>query len=266
MIVGFVQMNVEFGEKEDNIERALSLMEKNLPCDLFVLPELFNTGYSFISKSEVEELAERVPEGVTTEALLDFCKRHDTYIVAGIVEKNEGKIYNSAVVCGPTGFIGKYQKTHLFYVEKKWFARGKTGFNVFNLEKAKIGVMICFDWIFPEVCRVLALKGAEIICHPSNLVLPYAQKAMLTRSIENKVFSITANRVGLEERGGYRFYFTGRSQITNPRMEVLVQAGEKEEKVGLANIDVAEARDKKITDFNHIFKDRYTPFYADLID
>jgi len=111
----------------------------------------------------------------------------------------------------------------------------------------KIGVMICFDWCFPEAARILALKDAEIICHPANLVLPYAPKAMFARSIENRVFTITANRIGVEERGGERLSFIGLSQVTSPKMEVLIQAGESVEDAGVVEVDLLLARNKWIT-------------------
>ena len=72
--------------------------------------------------------------------------------------------------------------------------------------------------------RILMLKGADIICHPSNLVLPFCQNAMITRSIENRLFTITANRIGKETRGGNEFSFTGKSQITSPFGKVVKKA------------------------------------------
>ena len=87
-------------------------------------------------------------------------------------------------------------------------------------------MIICFDWIFPEVCRNLALKGAQIMVHPSNLVLPYGQQAMVTRCLENRVYAITANRIGTETRGSDHFVFTGRSQITSVDGTILSSAPE----------------------------------------
>ena len=120
--------------------------------------------------------------------------------------------------------FGAYRKTHLFAEEKKWFDPGDTGFQVFDMGQVKIGVMICFDWWFPESARVLALKGADIFCHPANLVMPQCQRVMPAHSLLNGVFTITANRVGTEERGGKApLQFTGKSQIVDPRGEVLVK-------------------------------------------
>ena len=121
----------------------------------------------------------------------------------------------------------------------------------------RIGIMICFDWAFPEMARALALGGAQLILHPSNLVLPYCMQAMLTRSIENRVFTATANRTGLE-RGTQ---FAGGSQITSPQGERLVQAGAETSGVITAEVDLAQADNKWITPYNHVFRDRRPDLY-----
>ena len=156
----------------------------------------------------------------------------------------------------------KYRKIHLFYKEKNWFSPGDTDLELFRIDDVRIGVIICFDWIFPEATRTLALKGADVICHPSNLLFPYAQNAMLTRSIENRVYTVTANRIGSEDRDGNKYNFTGMSQITSPKMELLMRASENKEEVGISEIDVRLSRDKAITSLNDIFEDRRTGFYS----
>lgn len=117
--------------------------------------------------------------------------------------------------------------------------------------------MICFDWFFPESARTLALKGAEIIAHPANLVMPYAPRAMPIRALENRVYTITADRVG-EERG---LKFIGKSLIASPKAEVLSIASETEEEIGVVEIDLNLARNKRLNDMNDIFKDRREEYY-----
>ena len=121
--------------------------------------------------------------------------------------------------------------------------------------------MICFDWQFPESARTLALKGAQIICHPSNLVLPWCQQAMKTRSLENRVFSITSNRVGIEYNNGETMEFTGNSQILGTKGEVLLQLDEKNEGIGTIIIDPNLALDKSVNPLNDVFKDRRREMY-----
>ncbi|HAP67080.1 MAG TPA: acyltransferase, partial [Nitrospinae bacterium] len=129
-----------------------------------------------------------------------------------------------------------------------------------------IGMMICFDWLFPEVARILSLKGADIICHPSNLVLPHCPQAMITRCIENRVFVITANRVGVEERiKGRRLKFIGQSEIVSPDGKILYRASANKEEIGIVDIDPKMARNKNITPLNNIFKDRRKDLYKPLL-
>ena len=158
---------------------------------------------------------------------------------------------------GPDGYIGKYRKVHLFFEEKSWFKPGDLGFPVWDVGPARIGMMICFDWVYPEAVRSLALQGADIVCHPVNLVLPYCQQAMITRSIENSVFIVTANRIGGEQRGGKdKLIFTGGSQITDPRGKILFRMDEDSECYQDVEIDSSQSRDKKLTLYNDLLKDR----------
>ena len=190
MRVGIYQSHPKFGGVNYNVEMAVEVLN-GVEADLMVLPELFNTGYQFISREETESLAEEIPSGKTCKAMMEMAGAKSMSLVFGIAERDGSHIYNSAVVAGPNGFIGKYRKVHLFAEEKYFFDPGDTGFRVFDVGSARIGVMICFDWWFPESARVLALLGADIICHPANLVLPNCQQAMVTRSLENGLFSAT---------------------------------------------------------------------------
>ena len=246
----------EFGDVKANVEAAVKRIER-LDAELVVLPELFSTGYQFRSRKECMELSEELSSSYAVKRLKEAAADKGACIVAGLAERDGRKAYNSAVLVGPRGHIGTYRKAHLFWDEKKYFDKGNTPFRVYKAGKARIGIMICFDWVFPEAARTLSLMGAEIICHPSNLVLPFCPDAMITRSIENRVFTITANRVGTEARvRGKVLKFIGTSQVTSPEGEVLVRAGRAREEVGVAEIDPREARVKNITPTNHIFKDR----------
>jgi predicted amidohydrolase len=261
MRVGFIQNNPVFG----NVQENLSRVERLLPAhnaDLFVLPELFATGYQFANKEEAYSLAEAVPEGATTRTLMALAKKTHTFIIAGLVEIDAGQVYNSAVIIGPGGYIGTYRKLHLFDTEKNCFAPGNLPLQVFDIAGAKVGVMICFDWRFPETARTLALMGADLIAHPSNLVLAHCPQAMITRCLENRVFAITADRVGTENRiQGESLHFIGQSQIVDPDGHVLVRASRTDEEVHVVEIDLSLARNKDLTPHNHLFEDRRTEDY-----
>lgn len=264
MKVGILQFAPKFGMVDENVRYAVERISEG-DGDLFVLPELFSTGYQFISHREVEELAEPIPDGKTVKTLSRLAKEKRIYIVGGIAEKVSDGYYNSAFLIGPSGYIGHYRKSHLFYEEKIYFKPGNTGFPVYSTEIGNIGLMICFDWIFPEAMRILALKGAHIVCHPANLVLPYCQKAMITRCLENRVFAVTANRVGCEERGGKRLKFTGGSQVVDPWGRVVMSLGSEEEVLHTVEIDLNLSKDKHITEMNDIFKDRRVDLYSEIL-
>jgi predicted amidohydrolase len=255
MKIGFVQMDVRFGQVEHNLSKADKLMAP-VTADLLVLPELFSSGYLFADQGELEALAEAIPDGATTQFLINAALEKNCYIVAGIAEKAAHRFCNSAVLVGPAGFLAVYRKVHLYDQEKRWFAAGDQPFFVVDVGMAKLGMMICFDWFFPESARSLALLGADIICHPSNLVMPFCQKAMVTRCLENHIFTVTANRIGKDVRPNGEFSFTGCSQITAPDGSILEAAGADEETVCMAEIDVKLARDKKINIMNDLLGDR----------
>ena len=121
--------------------------------------------------------------------------------------------------------------------------------------------MICFDWFFPESARTLALRGADIIAHPSNLILPHCPDAMVTRCIENRVFAVTANRIGSEQRGDKeKLMFIGKSQIASPMGEILYRASGDKEELTVVEIAVERARDKNLNSFNDLFDDRKKNF------
>ena len=261
MKAGFLQTLPVFGKKDENLRKAVAAIGR-LDADLVVLPELFNTGYQFTSEEEAFASAEKIPGGQTTRALVDLARERRLHIVAGLAEEENGRCYNSAVLVGPRGFISRYRKLHLFLNEKRWFEPGSMELGVYDIGIARVGIMICFDWFFPEVARYLALKGADIICHPSNLVLPYCPQAMITRCIENRVFAITANRVGTEKRSEEQLAFIGSSQIVGVRGEVLCRASSDREESGVIEIDPCLARDKQVTPLNHLFHDRRVEFIA----
>jgi predicted amidohydrolase len=253
MRLAIVQTDPRFAEIDANIRQALALMEGER-ADLYVLPELFNTGYNFTDAKEAAQLAEG-PTGRTFEALAAFAKKRNCHIVYGFAEK-AAVPYNAAAMVGPDGLLGLYRKVHLYAKETTLFAPGDLGFPVIPLPFGNVGMMICFDWLFPESARSLALKGADLIAHPSNLVMPHCPDAMVTRCLENRVFSATANRVGAEDRGGLSLSFIGKSEIVTPRGEILCRLGETQAGVSVREVDLTLARRKSINEWNDILRDR----------
>jgi len=262
MRLGYVQNHPLYGVREENVRMLESVVSAAGPADLWVLPELFASGYLFGSRSEAERLSEPVPDGATTAALIRLARETGAAFVAGLAERAGGRVFNSAVAVDPTGVRALYRKIHLFDREKEWFDPGDLGFPVIPLAGARVGIMICFDWRFPEAARTLALGGAQLIAHPSNLVLPHCQDAMVTRAIENRVFTATVNRIGVERAGdGSQLTFTGRSRIVSPGGSVLAEAPATEIAAGVVELDPAEADDKRATARHDLLADRRPEHY-----
>lgn len=263
MKIGFVQTHPAYGVPSANL-RAVEEAIEGSPgrADLWVLPELFSSGYVFGSRTEAERLAEPIPGGGTTEGLIRLAVESRAAIVAGLPERApDGRIFNSAIAVDPSGLRALYRKIHLFDFEKEWLDPGDLGFPVVDLAGARVGMMICFDWRFPEAARTLALSGAQVIAHPSNLVHPYCQEAIVTRSLENKVFIVTANRIGREERAGLSVAFTGKSRIVAPDGSVLAEGPVDRTAARVVEIEPSLADDKGVTAHNDLIADRRPSFY-----
>jgi predicted amidohydrolase len=263
MRISFMQFAPALGDLPATMDTIDRLSARCVGADLLVLPELCNSGYNFTSKQQAWETSEEIDGSRFLEFLRTLCQRLDCHVVTGFNERHGDHLYNSAVLLNPWGYVGRYRKLHLFLNEKDYFAPGDGGLPVFDIGLCQVGMLVCFDWIFPEVWRILALKGADVICHPSNLVLPgLAQRAVPVRAVTNRVYVVTANRVGTEGD----LSFTGASTIASPRGEVLAQASSQGEAVDIVEVDVALARDKQITPRNHLFDDRRVEAYAGLLD
>lgn len=265
MKIGYLQFEPVFGIVKENINKIEKFISDK-DFDLLVLPELANTGYLFTSKEELEKISENPVTGEFCNFLKDICSKKKCFIVAGFCEKSEDKFFNSAVTIFPDRTFKLYRKIHLFYEEKFLFEPGNLKFEVFEISgerfgTVKIGMMICFDWVFPEAARTLALKGAQIICHPSNLVMPYCQRTMYARAVENHVFIITTNRIGTEKNNGKEVTFSGKSVILNPKGDYLSESPSDTEECFIKDINPEEALDKYINPFNNVITDRREDFY-----
>ena len=269
--VAALQTRPVFGDVAGNARRALALADSVTPqAALYVFPELALSGYVFVSKAEARALAEtpdarRESEAPGLAAVAAWAKARRAHAVIGFPERGPGRrVYNSAALIGPDGRVKDvYRKLHLFDAEKLWFAPGDRAPRVSRVGPARVGMLVCYDWRFPEIARVLALAGADVIAHPSNLVVPaLAQQATRVRALENRVYFVTANRVGEDVRPGVTLGFTGRSQIVDVNGAVLVAAGARGQKALAAGLDLARARDKTFTRRNQLFTDRRPEFYA----
>ena len=260
------QFDPEKGAVRDNLD-AVERAVGEIDADLVVLPELFASGYFFDSTAQARALAEPVPDGPTVRRIEAWARATGATFVAGLPERDGDRLYNAAVVVTPRGWLGTYRKVHLYYEENRHFTPGDGGFPVWTVttragRSYRLGVMVCFDWFFPESARALALGGAEVIAHPSNLVLPHCPDAMPVRALENGVFTATANRTGSESNGRETLSFIGRSRICSPRAEVLAEAPPAEPALISADVDLALARDRQLNAYNHRERSRRPDVYA----
>lgn len=261
MNIAIIQFAPLLYHPDQTLEKLDQLLDRSAGANLAVLPELANSGYHFESREQAFRLAEPLRDSRFIRFLEEKAKRYSSFIISGFNEREGDRIYSSSVLIGPQGVIGVYRKIHLFLNEKDYFSVGNTGLPVFDIGICRIGMLVCFDWIFPEVWRILALKGADLIGHPCNLVLPYAQGVVPSHALVNRVFIALANRTG-EERG---LAFTGQSLLVSPLGERLFMGSAQEEEVLFFGIDPLQARNKQVTPRNHIFDDRVTDAYKELL-
>ncbi len=266
--VGAIQFEPIFGEKERNIDKMAKLVDEaaNQGAELVVLPEMANSGYVFATRDEAYKLAEQVPDGPTIRRLESIARERNIYIVSGVCEREGTTLYNTAVLVGPEGYIGKYRKLHLWDIDKTWAEPGDLGLPVYKLPFGRLGMIICYDGWFPETTRILTLQGADIICDPANWVVipnritaenPIPAYVHMVMAHVNGVFLICADRIG-EERG---VMFLGSSCICGPNGFVAGPASFDKEEILIAEINLMDARRKQWTQFNHILADRRTDLY-----
>src|SRR5438132_13426239 len=213
MRVAVAQIDPKLGEPGRNLDVCVARIEDAAAAgaQLIVLPECAIPGYMFDSPEEAMPYAEEIP-GPSTEALERESRRLGIHAVCGLIERDGDALRNSAVLGGPDGLIGTYRKTHLPFLGVDRFAVPGDEFPVYETTLGRIGVEICYDLRFPEVTRSLALKGADLVAHPTNFpVAARIQTELITvaRAAENRVYLLTANRVGKERWGE----FCGWSQI-----------------------------------------------------
>ncbi len=272
--VACVQMDPRVGERDANVASSLSLLETCAAkgAQLIVLPELCNSGYKFKSREEAFALSEEVPHGPTASAWLVAASRLSITIVGGIAERYQGRLYNSAVVVGPDGYIGTYRKNHLWSEENLFFEPGNLGVPVWCTPFGRIAVAICYDIWFPETFRLAALQGADILCVPTNWVpMPeqpddsavMANILAMAGAHSNSLYVAAADRIGTE-RGQE---FLGRSVIVgHTGWLVAGPASATDEEVLIADINVSDARRRRaLNEFNQSLRDRRIDLYDEML-
>lgn len=217
-----VQSNPRIGDKAYNLARILEAIDTAAAqgAKLIVFTEAALAGYCFSDLNESKLYAEDVP-GPSLERIMNKARELDIFVVVGLLEQAQEELFNVTVLIGPAGLIGKYRKTHRIHLGVDRFtAKGDIPYTVYSTPIGKIGLIICYDLLFPEASRVLALQGADLIIDSTNL--PQGSESFMTallptRALENRVFMLASSRVGLE-RGTT---FIGASSIVDPYGRVL---------------------------------------------
>jgi len=242
--VALAQISCKVGDKKHNI----NIMKKNIKqakekgANIVIFPELSLTGY--LNRDITYELAEPIP-GPSIHSMEEIAKKESIYIVFGMPEQSEkahAVLYNTAVFLGPDGIIGKYRKMHLpthsVFEEKRYFRLGYEA-PVFETEIGKMGLTICYDIFFPEIFRLLRLKGAQlIICTSASPAVRsrFFEVFTAARALENTVFLAYVNLVGVEN--GLQFW--GGSRIIAPDGSILTKARYDEEDLVIGTTDYAD--------------------------
>ena len=272
--IACIQIEPRVGDLNENSKKSCYYIEKAhaLGAKIVVLPELCNSGYVFESREEAFRLAEAVPDGPTTKAWMAAAAQFDMTIVAGIAEQEDGRLYNSAVAVGPKGHIGTYRKNHLWAAENLFFEPGNLGVPVWHTPYGRIAAIICYDGWFPEVFRMAAIQGADLICIPTNWVpMPEQPKKLpvmaniltMAAAHSNSFFIAAADRVGTERDQP----FLGSSIIVSHTGWPLAgPASPTQEEIIFADINLSDARQKRaLNAFNQPLRDRRIDLYNETL-
>ena len=253
--VATAQIDLALADKDANFKKIDKIAQTAVKqeADFLCLPEYFTTG---CIPEKFSSLAEPIP-GYSVDKLKNIAQEHDLYIVGSLLEKTTHGIFNTAVLIDPDeAVLIKYRKIHLFMDEQKFITHGQE-FPIADTKFGKIGIMICYDAIFPEVARRLALQGVDIIFLPSNWPNPFCSQwklATSARALDNQLWLVAANRVGRDNK----FTYFGGSRVVNPYGEAVIESGDTED-VGIALID--EKKSDEFKNIVHFLNDRQPVVY-----
>src|SRR3954447_153230 len=255
-----------------NRERSVRAIAEAIDAgaDVVVLPELVTSGYVFESTDEAAGVAITPRHAASTAGGAQGAPgaaRGPAVVVGGFCEQgDDGLLHNSAAVVDGSGVLGVYRKTHLWDREKLFFQAGAQPPRVFDTPAGRIGVLVCYDLEFPELTRLLALAGAELIAVPTNWPLvdrpagerpPEVQIAMAAARV-NHLFIACCDRTGTE-RG--QEWTAGTTLIDETGWVIAAQT---EDGPARAEMDLALARDKRLTDLCDALGDRRPELYRPL--
>lgn len=234
--VAAVQFSIQTDQVENNLLTVLAALQRLNAQNvrLAVLPEMWSTGFNYLSLAQQAEKTDEVVAKITRQsALLNMV------IVGSLPESDNGRLYNTTYILDGGKIVGRYRKLHLFspMQETRHFTAGERAL-VVATSAGRLGMAICYDLRFPELFRLLALEGAEIICLPAEWPAPRQEQwrtLVRARAIENQLFMVAANCCGRQGK----LDFFGMSLIVSPRGDILAEAGTGAEEI-IASLDFAD--------------------------
>jgi predicted amidohydrolase len=271
-VVACAQTNPVFGDVSGNLDRQRVLLTRAVAAGakLIVFPECSTTGWVFESRAEAEAVAEEIAgDGPAMQAWLQWARESKVHIVAGIVERDGEDLFNTAVLIGPDGHVGSYRKLHTWGLERDVYCPGDLDVGVFETPLGRIAMSICYDVWFPEVARMAAVKGTDILCVPANWVpIPgqpsdvptMANMLCLTQAHTNLLYVAGASRVGVER--GQRFIGTS-IIVDHSGFALAGPASGTDEELITASIDPVGSREERLRNpFNQPLGDRRIDVYG----
>lgn len=271
--VAVVQMEPVVGETERNLANCLAKVTEAADngAQLIVLPELCVSGYVFANREEAFALSEPIPGGPSCQAFETLAQERQIYLYAGLNENCGDRLYNTAVLFGPEGIVGKYRKLQIWDDEYLWFEPGDLGLPVFHTPIGRIGMLVCNDCWYQELYRILAMQGADIIIAgvdgPARPHAPFDMNtfvvfhAMAAANCSN-VYVAVAVRTGIERNEE----FAGRSVIVDNTGAIIAgPAGKTGEEILYADCDFARVRQHQGNLYNSVVTDRRVDVYDRLL-
>lgn len=242
-VIGIIQLKSKLNDKENNLERLEGLIyEEKEKADLYVLPEFFNIGYDLENiNNNAEKLGESIPDGYTTLKIIEITKKYNISIIANILEKDsiiKGKYYDTSFLVDEKGqLLGKYRKIFVHPKEKFRLSEGRS-IEIIDWKGIKIGLSICYDHAFPELYRIMALKGIELVIISSAIPKGFERLIEIrtaARAQDNQIFAIGVNAVGKTSENSQDF--CGCSIAVDPHGEILAKLGNEEDVITKVKIN-----------------------------
>ena len=265
----------------ENIDKAESIIRKaaDMGAQIILIQELFESTYFCMDqKDELFRLSKPFENHPTIEKMAKLASELKVVLPISFFEKANRAHYNAIAVINANGeILGKYRKSHIpdgpGYQEKFYFNPGDTGFKVWDTAYAKIGIGICWDQWFPEVARIMALKGAEVLLYPTAIggepeddgfdSSEMWQRAMIGHSAANQIPVVASNRIGTEQGQDLSNYFYGKSFITNHVGDKIAEASRDKEEILIGKVNLDEA--ENLRNVWGVFRDRRTDLYSGLL-